>query len=125
MPLRETFIVLRTVKRANSLIGYMSSKSQWALSPGRSGSPSLSLESKDKPLSFSSLRPQHKRVEKILSMGFDLFRTKKPSTSEVVQQLRLLHNRLIQWQFTNARANAVNHTMSLQAEVLLALMNFV
>ncbi|KHN22900.1 hypothetical protein glysoja_020830 [Glycine soja] len=112
----KKFMTQKTVKRANSLIGYMSSKSQWALSPGRSGSPSLSLESKDKPLSFSSLRPQHKRVEKILSMGFDLFRTKKPSTSEVVQQLRLLHNRLIQWQFTNARANAVNHTMSLQAE---------
>ncbi|KAG2397243.1 QWRF motif-containing protein [Vigna angularis] len=110
-------ITQKAVKKANSLIGYMSSKSQWALSPGRSGSPPLSLESKDKPLSFSSLKPPHKRVEKILSMGFDLFRTKKSfSTSEVIHQLRLLHNRLIQWRFTNARAHTVNHSMSLQAQ---------
>ncbi|BAT90191.1 hypothetical protein VIGAN_06138300 [Vigna angularis var. angularis] len=50
-------------------------------------------------------------------MGFDLFRTKKSfSTSEVIHQLRLLHNRLIQWRFTNARAHTVNHSMSLQAQ---------
>jgi len=108
----------KAVKRANSLIGYMSSKSQWALSPGRSGSSPVSFESKDKPLSFSSLRPPHKRVEKILGMGFDLFRTKKSSsTSEMVHPLRLLHNRLIQWRFANARAHTVNHSISLQAEV--------
>ncbi|XP_027348201.1 QWRF motif-containing protein 3-like [Abrus precatorius] len=112
----------KAMKKANSLIGYMSSKSQWALSPGRSGSPPMSLESKDKPLSFSSLRPQNKSVEKILSMGFDLFRSKKSSTSvglansEAVHQLRLLDNRLIQWRFANARAHAVNDNMSLQAE---------
>ncbi|WVZ03179.1 hypothetical protein V8G54_023985 [Vigna mungo] len=112
----------KAVKKANSFIGYMSSKSQWALSPGRSGSPPLSFESKDKdkPLSFSNLKPPHKRVEKILSMGFDLFRTKKSlSTSEVVHQLRLLHNRLIQWRFANARAHTVNHSMSLQAQMKL------
>ncbi|ESW04631.1 hypothetical protein PHAVU_011G112000 [Phaseolus vulgaris] len=113
----KKFITQKAVKKANSLIGYMSSKSQWALSPGRSGSPPFSFENKDKPLSFSSLKPPHKRVEKILSMGFDLFRTKKSfSTSEMVHQLRMLHNRLIQWQFTNARAHSVNHSMSLQAE---------
>lgn len=109
-------ITPKEVKKTNSFIGYMSSKSQWALSPGRSGSPPLSLESKNKPLSFSSLRPQHKSMGKILNMGFDLFRTKKPSTSEVVHKLRLLDNRLIQWRFANARADAVNHNMSLQAE---------
>ncbi|KAK7404960.1 hypothetical protein VNO78_06049 [Psophocarpus tetragonolobus] len=112
----KKIITQKATKRANSFMGFMSSKSQWALSPGRSGSPPLSLESKDKPLSFSSLRPQHKRVEKILSMGFDLFRTKKSSTNEMVHHLRLLHNRLIQWRFANARANAVNHTITLQAE---------
>ncbi|XP_020215201.1 QWRF motif-containing protein 3 [Cajanus cajan] len=111
------FITQKAMKKANSLIGYMSSKSQWALSPGRSGSPPLSLESKEKSLPFSNLRPPHKRMEKILSMGFDLFRTKKSSTTrEVVHQLRLLNNRLIQWRFANARAHAVNHNMSLQAE---------
>ncbi|XP_027911637.1 QWRF motif-containing protein 3-like [Vigna unguiculata] len=113
----KKYITQKAVKKANSLIGYMSSKSQWALSPGRSGSPPLSFESKDKPLSFSSLKPPHKRVEKILSMGLDLFRTKKSfSTTEVVHQLRLLHNRLIQWRFANARAHTVNQSMSLQAE---------
>ncbi|CAJ1978979.1 unnamed protein product [Sphenostylis stenocarpa] len=113
----KKFMTQKTGKKANSLIGYMSSKSQWALSPGRSGSPPLSLESKDKQLSFSSMRPPQKRVEKILSMGFDFFRTKKSSSiNEVVHQLRLLQNRLIQWRFANARAQAVNHSISLQTE---------
>ncbi|TKY66896.1 QWRF motif-containing protein 3 [Spatholobus suberectus] len=85
----------------------VSSGSHWALSPLRSGSPHLP---------FSNSRPQHKSVEKILSMGFDIFKTKKPSNSEAVHQLRLLDNRLVQWQFANARAHAVNHTMSLQTE---------
>ncbi|KAL2328269.1 hypothetical protein Fmac_021696 [Flemingia macrophylla] len=111
------FITQKAMKKANSLIGYMSSKSQWALSPGRSGSTPSSFESKEKSLPFSNLRPPHKRMEKILNMGFDLFRTKKSSTTrEVVHQLRLLNNRLIQWRLANARAHAVNHNMSLQAE---------
>ncbi|KAK7312773.1 hypothetical protein VNO77_36895 [Canavalia gladiata] len=118
----KKLIAQKTMKRANSLIGYMSSKTQWALSPGRSGSPPLCLESKEKPLSHSRLRPQNKSVEKILSMGLDLFRTKKSPksagfpNSEAVHRLRLLDNRLIQWRFANARALVVNHNMSLQAQ---------
>lgn len=113
------------IKRANSLTGgYMSSKSQWALSPGRSGSPPMSVESKVRPFSFSSFRPPNKGggVDKILTMGLHLFRSKKKSSSTTSSQalhhhLRLLHNRLLQWRFANAKARAVNHTMSPQAQV--------
>ena len=116
-----------TIKRTNSLTGYKSSMSQWALSPGRSGSPTMCVENKKKPLSFSSLRPPNKGMEKILSMGFDLFRTRKSSSpskssvgfgnSEDVHVLRLLDNRLAQWRFANARAQAVNENVSHHVEV--------
>ncbi|KAJ1379562.1 QWRF family [Sesbania bispinosa] len=71
--------------------------------------------------SLTGLRPPNKSVEKILNMGFDLFRNKKSSvssssSSEAFYQLRLLDNRLLQWRFANARAHAVNHCISLQAE---------
>ena len=123
-----------TIKRANSLAGYKSSKSQWALSPGRSGSLSMSVESMDKPLSFSSLKQPRsptkaKGVEKFLSMGFDLFKSKKSllnssspivgGNSEAVHQLRLLDNRLMQWRYANARAQAVNENISHQAQVYI------
>ncbi|KAL4327966.1 hypothetical protein AHAS_Ahas13G0152900 [Arachis hypogaea] len=121
-----------SIKRVNSLInGYKSSMSQWALSPGRSGSPTMCVDKKDKlPSSFSSLRPQrnNKSVEKILSMGFDLFRTKKSSssssnTSEDLHFLRLLDNRFMQWRFANARAQVVNEnlTQTVQSNLICAL----
>ncbi|KAG2397242.1 QWRF motif-containing protein [Vigna angularis] len=89
----------KAVKKANnSVIGYVSSKSHWALSHGH-----ISLRS-----------PQPKSVEKIVSKGIDLFRHKKPLNIELVHQLRLLDNRFIQWRFANARACAVNHTIFLQ-----------
>ncbi|XP_014632586.1 QWRF motif-containing protein 3-like [Glycine max] len=53
----------KAMKKANnSVIGYVSSKSHWPL-----------------PQVHISLRPQHKSMEKILSMGFDLFKHKKSS----------------------------------------------
>ncbi|KAK7272351.1 hypothetical protein RJT34_28880 [Clitoria ternatea] len=120
------------VKRANSLSVYKSSKSQWALSPGRSESPAMSVESMDKVLSFSSLKLPNsptkvKGVEKFLNMGFDLFKSKKSGVTgsssvgfggnlEVVHQLRLLDNRLVQWRFANARAQAVNGNISHKAQ---------
>ncbi|OIV96742.1 hypothetical protein TanjilG_11738 [Lupinus angustifolius] len=121
-------------KRANSFTGLKNSKSQWALSPGRSGSPIMSVESMDKPMSFSSLKQsisptptKAKGVEKFLNMGFNLFKSKKslfnsPTSStgfgnlEAVQQLRMLDNRLMQWRYANARAQAVNDNISYQAE---------
>ncbi|RDX63282.1 QWRF motif-containing protein 3, partial [Mucuna pruriens] len=96
----------KAVKKANSIFGYVSSKSQWALPHGKSGGT----------LSLSSFKPQHKSVEKILTMGVDLFKTKKSSKSDAIHELRLLDNRLIQWRFANARAHAANHNISLQAE---------
>ncbi|MED6185635.1 hypothetical protein PIB30_058996 [Stylosanthes scabra] len=122
------------IKRANSLTaGYKSSKSQWALSPGRTSSPSMSVESMDKPLSFSSLKPQQssptmtRGVERFFSKGFDLFKSKKsllnPSSPmgsggnyEAVHQLCLLENRLMQWRYVNARAKVVNENISNQAQ---------
>ncbi|XP_061346746.1 QWRF motif-containing protein 3-like [Gastrolobium bilobum] len=128
-PVLKRFTLKTAIKRANSLTGYKSSKSQWALSPGRSDSPVMSVESMDKPMSFSSLKhpttptKEVKGVEKFLNMGFDIFKSKKPlvnsppigfgnSNSEAVHQLRMLDNRFILWRLANARAQAVNENMS-------------
>ncbi|KAK7324742.1 hypothetical protein VNO77_28549 [Canavalia gladiata] len=127
----KRFTLKTAMKRANSLTGYKSSKSQWALSPSRSESPSMSVESMDQPMSFSSLKHptspiKAKGVEKFLSMGFDLFKSKKSGfssspvgfgiNSEVIHQLRLLDNRLIQWKHANARAQVVSGNISHRAE---------
>jgi len=96
----------KAVKKANnSVIGYVSSKSHWALSHGH----------------ISLRPPQPKSVEKIVSKGIDLFRHKKPLNIELVHQLRLLDNRFIQWRFANARASYVNHTISLKVQVFIIL----
>ncbi|KAK7290925.1 hypothetical protein RIF29_05713 [Crotalaria pallida] len=132
--LKKLALKTTAIKRANSLNGIKNSKSQWALSPGRSGSPSMSVESMDKPMSFSSLKQptsptKAKGVEKFLSMGFDRFKSKKslfnsPSSPrfgnmEAVHQLRMLDNRLMQWRYANARAQAVNKNISYQAGMKL------
>ncbi|GKU96550.1 hypothetical protein SLEP1_g9774 [Rubroshorea leprosula] len=123
-PKAKKFTMKNAMKRANSLAGYGSATSQWALSPGRSGSPPMSVESKTVPITFSSLKPpsspsRSKGMEKLLN----LFKVKKSSSLlggsgdvESVHRLRLMHNRLIQWQYANARANAVNANMVNQSE---------
>lgn len=128
-PRLKKFTIKNAIKRANSLTGYGSAASQWALSPGRSGSPPMSVESKQRPMSFSSLKPpsspsRAKGVEKLLNMGLDLFKSKKTSSSplgsgdvETVHQLRMLQNRLMQWRYANARADAVKEKMTNQVEV--------
>ncbi|KAF6163276.1 hypothetical protein GIB67_025140, partial [Kingdonia uniflora] len=115
------------VKRTNSLT------SQWASSPGRSGSPPILVDTKGKPItSFSSLRPSNSLKAKggvgnLFNLGLDLFKSKKSSTNcsspplghgsgENSHQLRLLHNRLIQWQYVNARADVVNQSKTTQVE---------
>ncbi|XP_073222118.1 QWRF motif-containing protein 3 isoform X1 [Cicer arietinum] len=100
------------IKRTNSVAGYKSSKTQWALSPGRS--------------EFLSSPTKVKRVEKFLNFGFDLFKSKKSvvlnslpvafGNNEDVYKLRLLHNRLIQWRFVNARSHVVNANISPHAQ---------
>lgn len=130
----KKFTIKGAIKRAGSLTGYGSSRSQWALSPGRTVYPPMSVENKSRPMSFSSmklpsspLRP--KGVEKLLNMGLDLFKSMKSSSSsnmspgyyssggENFHQLRLLHNRLIQWRFTNAKADMTSQKIGNQAEV--------
>lgn len=141
-----------TIKRVNSLTsGYGNGKSQWALSPGRSGSPSLSVESKGKLMSFSSLKPPNsssrtKGVEKLFNFGIDFFKSKKSSssssssnstnstssnllpgngTTEASHQLRLLHNRFIQWRYANARADSVNSNIANHVEVHIMRSKFI
>ncbi|KAK2424523.1 QWRF motif protein [Trifolium repens] len=99
------------MKRTNSITGYKSSKSQWAMSPGRS--------------EFSS-PVKAKGVEKLLNFGFDLFKSKKSSlglnspvgfgNNEDVHKLRLFNNRLIQWRYANAKSQVVNANISHQAQ---------
>ncbi|KAJ7981403.1 QWRF motif-containing protein 3-like [Quillaja saponaria] len=127
----KKFNIKKAIRRANSLTGDKISTTRWALSPGRSGSPPISVENQGKPISYSSLKPptspsRDKGVEKFLNLGLDFFKSKKSSssnltpmgfsTSEAVHQLRLLDNRLMQWKFVNARAQAVNRRTVSQAE---------
>ncbi|CAM8995736.1 unnamed protein product [Rhodiola kirilowii] len=131
-PKLHNSILKSAMRRANSLTGYGSVTSQWALSPGRSNS------SKGKLLkTYSNLKPptspqkSANGVEKLLNMGKDLFKTKKSSTSlvlsaasgsanaEGVHQLRLLHCRLMQWRFTNVKAETACVNVTRQAEMNL------
>lgn len=132
-PRPKKFTIKNAIKRANSLTGYGTATSQWALSPGRSGSPPMSVESKQRTISFSSFKPptspsRAKGMEKLLHFGLDLFKSKKNSSSplgsgdiETAHQLRLLHNRLLQWRYANARADAVNGKIINQVEVSVRL----
>ncbi|OMO96406.1 hypothetical protein CCACVL1_04972 [Corchorus capsularis] len=128
----KKFTIKNAIKRANSLTGHGTSTSQWALSPGRSGSPPMTVESKVKPLSFSSLRPPNspsraRGVEKLLNLGLmDLFKSKKSSASQVgsgdaesFHQLKLIYNRWMQWRYANAKADAVNKNINNQVESYL------
>lgn len=122
------------IQRVNSTSGRGNSRSQWALSPGRSGSPTMSVESKEKPMSFSSLKPIRTSskgatgMEKLLNLGLDLFMSRKssisttlspigPAVSSNVHQLRMLHNRLVQWRFANAKAQSATENMANLVEV--------
>uniref|UniRef100_A0A7N0V9L0 QWRF motif-containing protein 3 n=1 Tax=Kalanchoe fedtschenkoi TaxID=63787 RepID=A0A7N0V9L0_KALFE len=128
-------ILKNAMRRANSLTGYGSVMSQWALSPGRSASPIISVENKGKLLkTFSNLKPPPTSpqksatgVEKLFSMGIDLFKTKKspvvlsagPANGEGVHQLRLLHSRLMQWRLVNVKAETACENVTKQAEMNL------
>ncbi|XP_050206511.1 QWRF motif-containing protein 3 [Mercurialis annua] len=132
-PKMRKFNIKNAIKRANSLTGYGSATSQWALSPGRSGSPPMSVESKERLMSFSSMKPPSspsrsstKGMEKLLNLGLDLFKSKKvawPSSSDLgsgnsesIHQLRMLHNGQMQWRYANDRVNAVNGNIAKQVE---------
>ncbi|XP_073157968.1 QWRF motif-containing protein 3-like isoform X3 [Henckelia pumila] len=91
--------------------------SKWAMSPGRSGSPTAESVSSPKPPTSPSRGKGG--VGNILTMGIELLKGKKssststassplgPGSAEIAQELRLLHNRLVQWRYANARAEDV------------------
>ncbi|XP_048433625.1 QWRF motif-containing protein 3-like [Pyrus x bretschneideri] len=135
-PKLNKFTIKNVIRRAHSL----TATTQWALSPGRTGSPTMSVENKGVQLSSSSMKPptspsKTKGVEKLLNSGLNLFKSKKSSSSpssvlvrsnsvssgssmtEMGHQLRLLHNRILQWQFANARADVVNQNIANQAQL--------
>ncbi|KAJ8748300.1 hypothetical protein K2173_001719 [Erythroxylum novogranatense] len=128
----KKFTVKSPIKRTNSIGVHGNGTSQWALSPGRSGATPMSVEIKERPFSFTNLRPPHsspsrrKGVEKLLSFGLDLLKGKKSSSpsslllvtgdAESIHQLRLLQNRLMQWRYANARAEAVNKNINDKSE---------
>ncbi|KAB1999370.1 hypothetical protein ES319_D12G157100v1 [Gossypium barbadense] len=127
-PKIKKFAIKNVIRRTNSHGAY---PSQWALSPGRSGSPPMSVESKVKPMSFSSLKPptspsRTRGVEKFLNLGLmDLFKSRKSSPLQVcsgdvesVHHLRLIHNSLIQWRYANAKADAVNRNIHNQVQMM-------
>ncbi|XP_075499578.1 LOW QUALITY PROTEIN: QWRF motif-containing protein 3-like [Primulina tabacum] len=100
--------------------------SKWAVSPGRSSSPTAENTSSSKPPSSPSRGKGG--VGNILSMGIGLLKGKKSSSStplsplgpgssaDISHELRLLHNRLVQWRCTNARAEAVTGNLIKYAE---------
>lgn len=125
-----------SVKRANSLTA-----------PSKKSSPSHSNLKPPSPPHMNSKPPtspskgklpptspsRSKGVGSFISLGLDLFKHKKPYPSstgsgnavvsgmntlvESVHQLRMLHNRLLQWRYTNARGASVNEHITTQAEV--------
>ncbi|XXG69203.1 hypothetical protein AAC387_Pa06g2131 [Persea americana] len=128
------------MKRSSSVTAYGSTATQWALSPGRTGFSSLRPRSPSSSSSTSSASSSTlkggKGMGSLLSMGLELFKGKKsssvpfPSSSssprsggggggvdgEAVHQLRLLHNKVLQWRLVNAKADAVNASKVVQAE---------
>ncbi|GAB2274828.1 hypothetical protein Dimus_009602 [Dionaea muscipula] len=120
---KESFVVAR-VKGVEGEVGNIPS---WV-------SPVRERERKEKSMSlFSGLKPpvsplKTKSVGSLLSMGLELFKSRKSKLSgssssgaggdgESVHQLRLLQNKLVQWRFANARSEAVNRIIDKQAEV--------
>lgn len=126
-----------SVKRANSLTApsKKSSPSHSNLKPP--SPPHMNAKPPTSPSSKGKLPPtspsRSKGVGSFISLGLDLFKHKKPypssigsgtvgasgtnTTAESVHQLRMLHNRLMQWKYTNARGAVVNQNLTTQAEV--------
>ncbi|XP_026392359.1 QWRF motif-containing protein 3-like [Papaver somniferum] len=122
------------MKRVNSMTASGSTTtSKWALSPGRSSLGSPANEISNKAKLTGNMKPPNspsksKGVGNLISLGLEMFKSKKTSTSstsnslghggigENAHQLRLLHNRWIQWRFMNAKADTVGAKRKSQAE---------
>ncbi|XP_029116789.1 uncharacterized protein [Elaeis guineensis] len=151
----------KAIGRASSMTAYGSASTQWALSPGRSGSPTTVAVAEGRAAgmgrSFSNLRPpsprKGRKVGDFISMGLDLFHFRKrsfsgsstgggegssPTSSSsypslvvgsptaggvgvMGHQFRLMHNRLIQWRYANARTDAVNRIGMANSESTLVM----
>uniref|UniRef100_K4CFY4 QWRF motif-containing protein 3 n=1 Tax=Solanum lycopersicum TaxID=4081 RepID=K4CFY4_SOLLC len=109
-----------------------SKTSKWAWSPGRPNSPPVLIENRG--IFTSNMKPptspsKGKSVGNLLSMGLELLKGKKfssgaasplrPGMTESVHRLKILHNKLLQWRYVNARADSVHHNISKQAETNL------
>lgn len=117
------------MKGSNSTKIYGTETSKLGASPGRSNSPTVSEENKGKMMSNMKppTSPKVKRVGNLLTIGLELLKGKKHSSGvssplglgigESVHQLRLFHNKLVQWRYANSRAEAVNANITTQAEV--------
>lgn len=123
------------IQRATTSLN--SNTSKWALSPGRPNSPPVLMDNKG--IFTSNMKPptspsKGKKVGNFLSMGLELLKGKKfssgaasplrPGITESVHHQRLLHNRMLQWRYVNARADSVHHSISKQAEVSRLVKNF-
>ncbi|KAL2460848.1 QWRF motif-containing protein 3 [Abeliophyllum distichum] len=106
-------------------------KKNYSKSPGQPSSPVMLSDSKGKITGLLNSKPptspsRAKGVGSLLSMGIELLTGKKtspntstplgPGSSESVHQLRLLHSRLMQWRYSNARAEALNGNIIKKAQ---------
>ncbi|GAV68856.1 LOW QUALITY PROTEIN: DUF566 domain-containing protein, partial [Cephalotus follicularis] len=108
-PKLHKFTIKNVIKRANSLTGYAgAATSHWALSPGRSGSPPMSVEHKSKTMSFSTFKLHSRVRNNSVALG--------SGGLETAHQLRLLQNQLMQWRCANARAESAKGNVTNQVE---------
>lgn len=95
------------------------SPSAWALSPGRSSSSPAAPPVPRSPAGGKKL--VKREVRSGMSGVLKYFRPKKvsPLLEEEYHQFRLVYNRLLQWRFANARAEASMAAVNRAAQVLI------
>ncbi|GLJ11829.1 hypothetical protein SUGI_0178050 [Cryptomeria japonica] len=107
----------------------LSSSSPWAMSPGRE--IVAPMESPGIVAKHSEWDPAKtgSRMSSVLNFGMDMLKGKGKGKSrvkgkvvaqeEILHQLRMLHNRFMQWRFVNARAQAAQETQVASAQTSL------
>ncbi|KAL9670231.1 hypothetical protein QQ045_007782 [Rhodiola kirilowii] len=104
-------------KAVSTSSSWSGSQSAWALSPGRSLAPPTldQLNSRKKTVVVTS---KTKSSRGGVSGVLKYFKSKKagPMAEQEYHDFRMLHNRLVQWRFTNAKAEAALASVKVQAE---------